>query len=356
MTKTRNMQNTPEDLKRFQACFNCNGGDKNLASLRWQYFDNPVKKLYVDFEVEEIGQEERLAAIYAVFPVWFKIGSRQAIACQSIDTMTDSRYRGKGLFIKLAQAIYERCSSSGIELVYGFPNGNSFHGFGTKLDWRSLDPLPFLLLPLRSRFFLRKIPLKILSKAMPDLPLHWGLRPTRVPEGVIFKPIQRFDDRVDKLWKEFAENVDAAVIRDSRFLNWRFIDKPDEDYKVLGAYAHERLLGVVIYTIKEKHGGRIGYIMELLHDPLRPDLGEALLAHVKEAFILEKVDAALAWCFKHSPNYRAHRAVGFISLPYKLRPIELHMGFRGFNLSADESLRLLRREAWYISYSDSDTV
>ena len=65
-------------------------------------------------------------------------------------------------------------------------------------------------------------------------------------------------------------------------------------------------------------------------------------------------DAVLAWCFGHSPNAKAYRRAGFLPLPERLRPIELHMGVRPL----DESLRtvLTDRRNWYISYCDSDTV
>jgi hypothetical protein len=65
-------------------------------------------------------------------------------------------------------------------------------------------------------------------------------------------------------------------------------------------------------------------------------------------------DMALAWCFSHSPNARAYAKVGFVPLPERLRPIELHVGVRVL----DESLFdvLTNQENWYLSYCDSDTV
>ena len=68
----------------------------------------------------------------------------------------------------------------------------------------------------------------------------------------------------------------------------------------------------------------------------------------------EGLNVALAWCFRHSPNARAHFRAGFFPLPERLRPIELHFGVRVLDESLTQVLR--DRRNWYISYCDSDTV
>lgn len=56
-------------------------------------------------------------------------------ACQSADTMTDPDYRGEGLFTKLARMTYLEAQKQGIQLIFGFPNENSYPGF-IKLGWQ----------------------------------------------------------------------------------------------------------------------------------------------------------------------------------------------------------------------------
>jgi GNAT superfamily N-acetyltransferase len=50
-------------------------------------------------------------------------------AAQSGDTMTDPRYRNKGLFTTLAKRTFKKAKEEGIDFVFGFPNDNSLHGF-----------------------------------------------------------------------------------------------------------------------------------------------------------------------------------------------------------------------------------
>jgi hypothetical protein len=95
-------------------------------------------------------------------------------------------------------------------------------------------------------------------------------------------------------------------------------------------------------------------VLELLHDPGRDDVGAALLTECLCRVAFGGADAVLAWCFRHSPNAKAYSRTGFLPLPEKLRPIELHVGVRPLDDSLSEVLG--QRKNWYISYCDSDTV
>ena len=158
---------------------------------------------------------------------------------------------------------------------------------------------------------------------------------------------------IDQLWERFASKVTIAVDRDASYLRWR-LSKPGEQYECLGVYELGQLVAFCAYTVVDKHGGRVGYVVELLHDPAHHKAGAVLLAECVRRMASDGADAALAWCFRHSPNAKAYRKVGFMPLPEGLRPIELHLGVRPLNYSLSEMLS--DRQNWYISYCDSDTV
>jgi len=215
--------------------------------------------------------------------------------------------------------------------------------------------VPFLVKPLRLRYCLERLPmLGRIAPYIPDLPLHWTRRHESGRPAATLRPIAQFDQTTDAVWRAFAARVGVAVQRDALYMNWRF-NKPEENYSTLGAYDDSgRLLGFVIYTAKGKHGGRIGYLMELLFDPAFPEVGAALARTAIDRLADDRCDVALGWCFTHSPNHRAYRAAGFFEFPERLRPIELHFGARAF-VDGIEG-QIANRTNWYISYADSDTV
>jgi len=254
------MTATAEDLALFSNCFEKNSTTRRQEVLEWQYLKNPTQRLFVDFAT---GPDGRIAAIYATLPVRMRIAGSVRLAMQSVDTITDTEFRGRGLFLKLATTTYERATSEGAAFVHGFPNGNSAHGFFKRLEWTSLDPVPFLIRPLRARYVLERLKLEAFARVVPNVPLVMPrIRPRNASE-----PISRFDERFTDLWSDFARSVGVAVERDAAYMNWRLVEKPGEHYIHRGIFDHDRLVAFVSYTVKSKHGGSIGYVMESLCRP-----------------------------------------------------------------------------------------
>lgn len=353
-TPIRAMAPTAEDLAAFGVAFAQNSErPRTERALAWQYLENRVGKLFVD--VATAAPEGGFAAIYATLPGTFRIGQVRRLGLQSLDTLTAPAFRGRGLFLKLANRTYERAALEGAALVYGFPNGNSAHGFFKKLDWRPLDPVPFLIRPLSLRFAAERLHLPAgLVAGTPDVQIRNPLGGLVMGRGLV--ELQRADERVTHLWERFARRVGVAVERDASYLQWRLFEKPGESYRTLAMERDGELDALCSYTVKDKHGGRIGYVMELLCEPSPRGLLAAsrLLGASVRAMAADRADSALAWCFHHSFTFPVFVRHLFVPLPIKLRPIELHFGARAL----DHSLASLieQRSAWYISYLDSDTV
>ncbi len=345
----RPMRPDAADLERMHRVFADHGGKRSLRSFEWQYLRNPAGALYVDLAEDETTGA--LASVYASLPQLLRVGGRVGLALQSLDTLTAEAYRGRGLFPKLAKSLYSRAAADGASLVFGFPNGNSAPGFFSRLEWTSLDPVPFLVRPMRTSYIARRLPLGPLSAKVPDVAL-----PAPAPSldaGEDIRVLRAFDSEVDDLWWSVAGVDTVAVERNAAYLNWRFVDKPDEHYLIHGLYDGGGLQGVVVSCTKEKHGGRVAYILELLYRPGRADVGRALLRTALRCAALARADLALAWCFDHSPTRAAFRSTGFFTLPERLRPIELHVGAHAFRPT---ELPVGNRRSWYLSYADSDTV
>ncbi len=345
----RRMRNEPGDLELFGRCFANNGSPKRPELIAWQYANNPTGALFVDFAVAPDGE---LAAIYATLPVRMRISGEVALATQSVDTMTDRGFRGRGLFIALANATYARAADAGAKLVYGFPNGQSVHGFLTRLGWTTLDPVPFLIRPLRTRYLAERMKLGAYARWVPDLPLFVSLD-RFVLRGRIERVV-RFDDRATALWHAVVRDDQIAIERDARYLNWRLIDKPFEHYDNVAVVDGDRMTAFVSHCVKAKHGGQIGYLMEALAGPGGRGALRTLISRALGDMTRRGADVALAWCMPHSPSYSALLQSGFVPFPERYRPIELHAGARAFDPSLASAVSDRRR--WYVSYLDSDTV
>ncbi|HSU27765.1 MAG TPA: GNAT family N-acetyltransferase, partial [Chitinophagaceae bacterium] len=94
-------------------------------------------------------KEHRPLAYYGVIPCFVGYTEKIMLAAQSADTMTSPRHRYKGLFVELSNKTFALCQGSGIKLVFGFPNQNSYHGAVNKLGWKMTHELDCFTIPVK---------------------------------------------------------------------------------------------------------------------------------------------------------------------------------------------------------------
>lgn len=343
---------TEEDLHRYREIFSKNGSSqKPIEFLHWMHTRNPNHLPLIKYAIDASNNET--AALYTTFAVSCKFKNSALVASQSIDTITDIQYRGQGLFINLAKKLYEYSKEKGIAFVYGFPNQNSVSGFLKKLAWKEIDEVPFIMKLLRPKYLFTKTKkLGFLQHLFPAFSMRINKRIT-LPAGYEIKKVERFDHDFDALWNDFSENINVSINRNAQYMNWRLIDKPFEDYLNFALYHQQKPVAFISYCVKEKHGGRVGYVMEYMYKSEAQELAQQLFQYAMNDMNRQKTDIVLAWCLRHSSNYQSYMSAGFYYLKARFRPIQLFFGALDLQDSHPE---IYETKNWYLSYLDSDTV
>ena len=277
-----NKDNILSKLNKINLTYIRNGINKSFDEQYWQYIGIRGIGGFLTYANEK---EYYFSSLYIVVKRIVKFQQMKILAAQSLDTLTDFESRGKGYFIKCAASNYKLIQDHGVDFIFGFPNKNSFGGFTSKLGWRSLDPVPFLFLPLNFNYFIHKIFfLKIIK-----FPNFFFRKKINVDSEVIIRKVKYFTIEYDSLWNKFSKNIQISVVRDSEYLNWRYIDNPNEQYLIYSAAYDDILAGFIVINIKNKHGGKIGYVMELIFDPSCPNIASSLLSYIqKQPYHLHK--------------------------------------------------------------------
>lgn len=333
--------------------FKKNNNEKSIKNLEWQYLLPPGGGSCTAISVDSDGVD---AAVYSVFKVLVKVNEDIKIACQSLDTLTDINHRGRGQFNNLANAIFKKLKNDEVLFVYGFPNSNSAHGFFNKLGWSKIGYPPFrlylnnVLFPLsyvfKQRLFARNYPclLFLMYKS-------WCLRKKnnfQVKKNIEFNSIE-----YDKLWKKFSAELPVTIWRNGEYMCWRYQKKPNRFYHYLSVYSGEKLAGVIVFTMLEKHGGKIGYVMDLIYNPSNYAAGLFLLIEALKKMNTENVDAVLAWADMSFSVNKPYFTSCFFKLSRRLQPIKLYFGYKFLDLMDKNSFG---KSDFYVSYADSDTV
>ncbi len=115
------------------------------------------------------------AAYYGVIPCFIIYQGITLLAAQSADTMTHPLHRKKGLFVLLARRTYDLCREVGVQLLFGFPNQNSYHTFVSTLGWKATDQMQLFTIPVKDAF-----PFPFFQRLLHS---HTGLPDTLQDEG-----------------------------------------------------------------------------------------------------------------------------------------------------------------------------
>ena len=314
--------------------FAANDNPKDPDVVAWQY-GGPLGGAYVAIAHDGDDPFAGAAALYAAFPVPFQVGSVTGTMVQSFDTLTSASHRGQGLFGRLANVVYEQTSDDGVLGVYGVPNGASVSGFTGRLDWELIDPLPMLVRPVGSRYGRVRARIR-----RPEV-----VEPARSRDGVVVS-----DSCPDELAPplsvtEPAADVGLDVTDDYR--RWR-LARPNAGYRFVSV---DGVDGTAVVRVEPKHGCVTGYVLELFAGD--PGSARTVLRAAVQHLADAGADLVLAWAMPATATGAACRRAGFLPLPERIRPIELHLGYRPFRDGLD-AMRDRRR--WRISYLDSDTV
>ncbi|MGV3710364.1 MAG: GNAT family N-acetyltransferase [Gemmatimonas sp.] len=343
----RPMQRSEADLERFHRCFVDNGFPRTLAHLRWQYFERTHEQLLVNFAVAGAGTED-VVGITAAIPALMRANGASVVAAQALDTLMHRDYRRQGLFLQMASALHDRAHNEGAALIYGFPNGNSAHGYFQRLSCQSLDPLTILMRPLRSGYVLRKMKAGALSPLF-DFSIG-ALSAPRLERDFVFRTMSSPTAEFDAVWQTFAKTIPFALERTSEYLGWR-LRRPGEAYEIIALYRNDALMGyAIIGSVVTSTGELAGKLLDVVFDPAHTSHAELLIAQSLHRLHERGCVVAWAWSLTHASGHAAYRSAGFLPMPESFRPTETHVGVRAFT-----SLNGVNdRTNWYVSMLDSD--
>lgn len=189
LTKNEFLNRISEFCDLSRTCFSVSI-DENI--VRQRYIDNPHDDLLM-YVAEDNG---KIVANYSALPVYLSIEGKIYKAAISVNTMTHPDYEGRGLFVKLASALFEDMQKKDYALIYGFPNYLSNGIFYAKLGWQDVREIPTLELSCDK--FTQTLPCCEVTESWDGL--------------------------------EFDSKAKIEVLRDKQYVDWRYKNNTEKQY------------------------------------------------------------------------------------------------------------------------------
>lgn len=294
---------------------------------RWKFAENPAGQ-YIRLAETPSGE---VVAQYAGLPARMAWGGKTLVFTQIIDVMVDPRFRlglkRPGLFAAVANRFIADYGGPGkVSGGYGFPTPEALRVGRRVAGYTPLHPVVALVRDLDQDHGDR---------------LPWSARLYRVEE------VNRFEGEVDRLWEQVRPELPIAIIRNARYLNWRYANCPDVRYQMLVAY--HRLTGIAAGMAVLRMGVRgepVAALVDWLVSSRATGASLALLAHCSLIARRAGMGQIQAWFAPYSWSYRFLQEQSF-------RPETTIYQFVVLPTSPEISLEWAKKQ-WYYTMGDSD--
>jgi GNAT superfamily N-acetyltransferase len=303
---------------------------RSLEHWLWKFRDNPTGQIHTMVAAHEAAG---IVGAYVTLPVMATIEGKRRIAGQCVDlfVLPDYRRHGPrpGLFVNLALAHYELWGGKAA-------HQNSFHYGWPIATWRIGQKYLRYEIVRDWDFLFRELPP--------------GGFPARSTAGELaVRGVNRFGADTDALWAEFEKTTQLAIVRDAKYLNWRYADACDVAYELFECRerSSNRLRGIAIVALRDFLMPKTCYVVDWLVPADDHDATVALVATAEQRATAFGA-AALATLFQHrDPRFLAFQRLGF--LVYGTIYFQVVIPF-------DQQETHFYREQWYHTLGDSDLV
>ena len=300
----------------------------NLANWYWKYKgDNPAGKpimIYAENDGELIGH-------FAAIPMMYWFDNEDVMGSHSVAMMIDPAWQNKGLIKFMADRLIRELEEQKIPFTYGYPNDNAYDLHIKLLGYEDIT---------MQRLF---------HKEMKNI--RFNTLDTEF-ERLKWNKIERFDERVNVLWGKAKNDFKAIVIRNSAFLNWRYMDRPDVPYYAFNCNVLE---GYCVLKIYQDENTLHGHFIDLFTQNGNSDCGRFLVENGLRFFNDKGIDEATLW-MQGSPFFEDILidfgfCVGGVSgggWPGATRPMICR-----FNAEPEKYRPLLNEKDWYFTMGDT---
>jgi len=327
----------------------------NSDYWEWKYFKNPAGQAFSILALINGKIVGQLGAI----PARFSVRGREVIGAQEVDAAILEDHRRFDVFLKMIALEKQLYLDNNVDFIFGFSNDLTTEIGQALLQKKRVGPIPRLVKILdigpllRQRFSMNALP-RILSPVGNIMLRIIHPEKITIPEGMQIEPINRFDGRFDTFWNRIKEDYPVMMVRDSTYLNWRYVDVPHANYEIycLKKIESNEIMGFMVLG-EEQNDYLTGQIFDIVTPRDVDDtVTSCLLRFALERFHQKKAAKAICWMFSHCHVYPELTKIGFIPRKRKGRDFL----FQSINLQdpAISPELLENRENWYVTKGDSD--
>lgn len=341
-----------EIFRLIEAVWGKDKAEKAKDCWNWKFDDNSNN--FTDGpNILILEKTKKIVGLFSGLPVSLKIKGKFLKAFSLVDLMVHPGHKGRGILLM-------KTMLKGPYVLFGSPNDIAYR-IWKRLDCFDVYQLTTMISPINFRNILNKkfkysfiaflgpLFLKTIYTIISIPNYIFIINKGSKYKDIIVERVRSFDEQIDRFWQEVSRDYDVIVVRDRKYLTWRFIDCPDKEYNVYIARRNGQISGYVVFRDGQTSDLRQGYIVDILTKADDKESLQSLIQKAVKLLIEKKVD--LITC-EISPYNKKYQNIltknGFI---FRKRGYKV-IGFNKFDSSLDDNLK--NPQNWFITKSDSD--
>lgn len=341
----------PADRQELQNLFRAVYGDEaERKTSSWRYLENPPEEALITI-AEADG---RIIGAQPSHVVHIECRGSAVRGLLLLDVMTHPDYRGRGVFAAVVETLREDACARGFRILLTTPNEAAARGFGRLKQWRCLGELSPLMLPINPAAILSRHPsMQRTLRPLSRLPFMTGRHLlSQQVLAQIERDATRFESSNDSLWQRFRGMSPCMLVRDDRFIRWRYSQK-SRRYRLYSVIDEAKSAALAVTAPGRLLGRDLLMLVDLMVPPDRTAMLASLIATAYRDAESLGVAAIMTYLAPGSPLMGPLRANGFWRIPSFLRPRPYTVWGAGDSMN-DLGRALLDLGAWHMMLADSD--
>ena len=341
----------PEVHKLYKKTF---GKDIDKEFFLWKNQTNPQGKSIMKVALK--GEE--VVGLSIIWKSFMNYKGKRILVGQSVDAMVGKESRRQGIFGEMAKNAIGDMEKEGMVLRFNFPNEAAYEASINKIKVKKICQIPQYLKAINGRealgMFTSNGFINMLGGVILDL--YKKAKTWKGAKKSLYdiKEIEYFDEEFDVLWEKVKKNYPIATERCSKYLNWRYIENPQE-YKIFGAYKKDILVGYIVISLESKTTKDgvvvLGHLVDFLLDESEKEAGLELILKAEDYLKAEGACAISAWMLKEWFYADILKECAYMNLrsPSILTALPIGEGINETGFVYDY-------KNWYITIGDSDYI
>ena len=328
------------------------GTNSKKEMYEWLFDMNPYNKsgnmMYL------LKEGDKVIGCDGLIPNELYVKGKTLLAAHSVKSMTHPDYKKQGIFRTMTENSCERGRLDGVDVVIGLANDQSYPAY-QRFGWPTLFEKEVYVKPILIKNILkRRIKVGFLASAANSVYSSFmkNKLKSQMDSEIQYEILDSVPENIQTCWDRYKDKYNVLLVRDYKYLNYRYNLRPDVDYVTILAKIDNEIIGFAILHNSYANGSKMTSSVEFFTDP------------TNERFIKALANGVSKYCYDNGLEY----AVVGSGLYGNYKKVLLENGFMITRKSPKNNMMIANvlsdklemdeingHEKWHITQGDGET-